>query len=76
MKKVMQFVKKETVLTISWIAAVVSAFFVPPGPGYLDYIDLRSLGILWSLMIIMEGLKENGFFSRIGSALLKRTHRA
>lgn len=76
MKQILRFIKKETVLTIAWAAAIISAFFVPPDPGYLDYIDLRSLGILWSLMVIMEGLKENGFFSRIGSAVLKKTHRA
>jgi len=72
---IFQFIKKETILTISWVAAMVSSFFVPPGPEYLRYIDFRSLGILWSLMIVMEGLKKIGFFSHIGERLLKRTHK-
>ena len=62
-QKIFQFIIKETIFTIAWIAAIVSAFFIPPNPDYGNYIDFRSLGILWSLMIIMEGLKEIGFFN-------------
>ena len=76
MKKVLQFLKKETVLSIAWAAAIISAFWVPPSADYISYIDFRSLGILWSLMVVMEGLKVNGFFSNIGTALLKKTHKA
>ena len=71
--KVFDFIKKETVLTVAWILAVVSAFFIPPSAEYLGYIDFRSLGILWSLMVVMEGLKEIGLFNYIGNQLLKRT---
>ena len=73
--KILQFLKKETVLTIAWIAAVVSMFFVPPGAEYVGYIDFRSLGILWSLMVIMEGLKKIGLFRYVGQWLLQRTRR-
>lgn len=74
-RKIVQFLKKETVLTIAWIAAVVSMFFVPPGAEYVGYIDFRSLGILWSLMVIMEGLKKIGLFRYVGQWLLQRTRR-
>lgn len=72
-EKVLDFIKKETVLTIAWILAIVSAFFIPPNLQYLGYIDFRSLGILWSLMVVMEGLKKIGVFDHIGNQLLKRT---
>ena len=74
-EKILQFLKKETVLVIAWAAAVVSMFFIPPDETYVDYIDFRSLGILWSLMVIMEGLKKIGFFQNVGQWLLKKTHR-
>lgn len=74
MNKVIAFVKKETVLTVAWILAVISAFFVHPGKGYIGYIDFKSLGILWSLMIIMEGLKQIGFFDKVGQKLLRRAN--
>ncbi len=73
MKQVIAFLKKETVLTIAWLLALASMAFVPVSKAYLDYIDWRSLGILWGLMVIMKGLQNIGFFSRIGMALLKRT---
>lgn len=73
MERIKAFVKKETVLTIATILAIVSAFFVHPGKKYIEYIDWRTLGILLSLMIIMEGFKRTGLFDRIGEKLLKHT---
>lgn len=73
MKQAVAFVKKETVLTIATVLAIISAFFVHPGREYLDYIDWRTLGILLSLMIIMEGFKRTGLFDTIGEKLLKHT---
>ncbi len=73
MQKVKEFWKKETVLSISFLLAVVSTFFVPPSLGYLSYIDFRVLGILLSLMIIMVGFQINGAFDQVGNYLLKKT---
>lgn len=73
MKRVVSFIKKETVLLAAWVLALISAFFVTPSAAYLDYIDFRSLGILWSLMVIMQGLKQNGVFSFVGTRLLAKT---
>lgn len=73
MRKVVDFCKKEIVLVAAFVLAVISCFFVKPSWAYIDYIDWRVLGILLSLMIVMEGLKENGLFASIGNALLKKT---
>lgn len=75
MKRVVTFIKKETVLLAAWVLALISAFFVTPSGAYLDYIDFRSLGILWSLMVIMQGLKQNGVFSLVGMRLLAKTRK-
>lgn len=72
-KRILNFVKKETVLIIAAILAAVSAFLVPPSAAYLDYIDWRVLGILLALMTVMAGLQKNGIFDRIGIWLLQRT---
>ena len=73
MKKFIELVRKETVLVIAWVLAIISAFFVKPNIKYIDYIDFRTLGILWSLMVIMEWLSCNGLFEKIGYKLLKKT---
>lgn len=75
MGKMLRIIKKDTVLVISWVLAVVSAFFVMPDKTYAEYIDWRSLGILWSLMIITQGYMENGVFEKIGHSLLLRTRK-
>lgn len=38
-EKIIAFVKKETVLVVAAILAVISAFFVHPDQAYIDYID-------------------------------------
>lgn len=44
MGKIVSFVKKESVLCISILAAVISMFIVRPDSGYAGYIDFRTLG--------------------------------
>lgn len=73
LQKIIDFIKKETVLTIATVLAVVSAFWVHPGRQYVDYIDWRVLGILLSLMLIVAGFQSNGLFDAIGSRLLAKT---
>lgn len=60
----------DPVLLAAWMLAAVSAFFVHPDKDYISYIDWRSLCILWSLMVIIQGLKENSVFERIAEKLL------
>ncbi len=67
---VLRFVKSEAVLCAAWILAVVSMFFVHPDREYFSYIDWRSLGILWSLMVIMNVFRQNGFFDFLAQKLL------
>lgn len=76
MKKVIGFVKKEAVLCISALAAVISMFFVPPSAAYLDYIDFSVLAILFCLMIVVAGFISQNLFGVISNGLLKRTSNA
>lgn len=66
------FLKKDVVLCAALLLAVISAFFVHPSIAYLSYIDFRVLGILLSLMLVMECYKANGVFARIGRSLISR----
>ena len=54
-KKIGEFVRKETVLTVALLLAVISAFIVPPDSAYVDYIDFRTLAILFCLMTVVAG---------------------
>lgn len=72
MRKCIAFVKKETVLSIALILAVISSLIILPDAEYLDYIDFRTLGILFSLMAVMAGLQKIGVFGRIAGKLLEK----
>lgn len=72
MKKTIEFIKKEAVLCAALFLAVISMFFVFPDREYAGYIDFRTLGILFSLMTVMEGLKSIGVFRFTAEGLLKR----
>lgn len=63
MEKLKKFLRTEAVLVISSIAAIITAFFVPPSVEYLNYIDFKVLSILFCLMVIVAGLKDIGLFN-------------
>ena len=71
--RVITFIKKETVLVAAFLLAAISSFWVKPDAEYIGYMDWRTLGILFCLMTIMEGLQKTGFFQKIGIKLLEKT---
>jgi len=72
MKKIVDFIKAEVVLTVAVCLAVASMFFVAPSAAYADYMNWHVLSLLFCLMIVMEGLKRLGVFSGIASVLMRK----
>ncbi|MGN0398591.1 MAG: SLC13 family permease [Blautia sp.] len=71
-KKIRDFIKRETVLDISFLLALGSCFLIHPDKQYAGYIDTGTLIVLFCLMAVVAGMKELGMFQRIGEALLER----
>lgn len=67
-----EFCKKETVFVVAVVLAVISAFLVPPSKAYVDYIDFRVLALLFCLMLIVAGVKEQGIFRLLGEYLITK----
>ena len=74
-QKILEFMKKEVVLVVATVLAILSAFIVPPTSAYWDYIDWHVLELLLCLMTVMAGLQKCGLFDWLGEALLKKTDR-
>ena len=72
--KIKNWCKREPVLLIALLLAVVSAFFVPPDRGYLGYVDFRTLAILFCLMAVMAALQQSGVFKLLAEKLLLKVH--
>lgn len=66
---IIQFMKKEAVLCISAVLAVASVFLVKPDREYIGYINFRVLGLLFSLMAVVAGLKSLKVFDIIARKL-------
>ena len=69
---IIHWIKKDVILMISWILAILFMVVVPPDKQYLEYIDWKTLGLLFSLMAVMAGLKEMGVFQTLGKRLLSK----
>lgn len=72
MSAIRSFVRREPVLLIAAVAALISCFFVPPDADYIAYLDLRTLALLFCLMIVVAGLRQAGLFSRLAHRLCER----
>lgn len=71
MKKIADFIKNETVLSVAVILAVFSAFFVRPDREYLNYIDFRTLSLLFCLMAVIGGMRENKVFDYLAFRMFR-----
>lgn len=74
LQKIREFVKKEVVLCAAFLLAGISALLVHPDSAYIDYIDFRTLGILFCLMCVMAGLQKIGVFQYVAKKLLTFVH--
>ena len=72
MATIRSFVKREPVLLIAALAALVSCFLVPPDGRYIDYIDFRTLALLYCLMTVVAGLRQGGLFAHLAHVLCRR----
>ena len=72
MATIRSFVRREPVLLIAALAALVSCFLVPPDGAYIDYIDFRTLALLYCLMTVVAGLRQAGLFAHLAHVLCRR----
>ncbi len=72
MKQIIEFTKKETVLMIACVLAIISAFIIKPDAEYIGYIDFRTLGILFCLMAVVAGMGRIGIFELLSQKLLEK----
>ncbi len=62
MKKVLGFLKKEPMLTVSVLAAAAAMIITPPSQKLLADIDWRTLGTLFMMLTVLEGFKKENIF--------------
>lgn len=70
LKRIKNFIAKETVLCVAAVCAIATMFIVPPDREYLHYIDFRVLCLLLCLMAVVAGMKAIGLFQWLTYQLL------
>lgn len=58
MKKLLHYLKKEMMLTLSLLAAGIAMLITPPTKALLTEIDWRTLGTLLMMLCVLEGFKQ------------------
>ena len=71
--KCISFFKKNTVMCIAALLAILTAFFVHPDKTYLGYFDLRTLTCLFLTLAVICALKDISFFSIVAQRIVVTT---
>lgn len=69
MKAFAEFIKREFLLVIAGLAALISCLLVPV-TNYINYIDTDTIGLLFCLMIAVAGFRESNLLAALSRKLL------
>ncbi len=73
-QKIFIWCKKEIVFCVTFLLALISAFFVKPDAKYISYIDFGTLLTLFSLMAVVAGWRRTGLFDALGKTVCRKVH--
>ncbi|MCQ2480001.1 MAG: hypothetical protein MJ120_05110 [Clostridia bacterium] len=62
MQKIIALFKKDIMLSVSILAAIIALFITPPSKALLYDIDWRTLATLFMMLTVLEGFKKENIF--------------
>ena len=68
------FVRKNIVLVIACIAAVLTCFIVPPDDAYLGYVDVKTIACLFSILAVVGAMRNLGMFQYAARKIILGFH--
>ena len=66
-----RFAKKNVVMVVALIAALITCFVVPPDKAYLDYFDVKTLTCLFCVLAVVCALKNIHFFYMLAKRIVQ-----
>ena len=72
MKTVSLFLRKNVVMFVALVAAVVTSFIVPPDEAYVGYFDFKTLTCLFCVLAVVCALKNIKFFYILSERIVER----
>lgn len=70
-KKIGGFCKKNAVMVIAFIVALITSFIVPVDKEYLGYFDFKTLSCLFCVLAVVCALKNINFFYMLAHKVVK-----
>jgi len=71
--QLLRFFKKNTVLCVAFLAAVITTCLVPPDKAWLGYFDLRTLSCLFLTLAVVCALRDIKFFTILARRIVEAT---
>ena len=71
MKAISNFIRKNVVMTVALVAAVITAIFVPPDKAYIEYFDFKTLSCLFCVLAVVCAFKNINFFYILAKNVVK-----
>ena len=71
-EKMRNFIRREAVFCVALVLSLATAIVNPPSAAWLEAMDWKTLGTLFCLMGVSEGLKDSGIFAAASRALAHR----
>ena len=70
-KRIIDFLKKNIVMTVAFSAAAITSIVVPVDKEYLGYFDLKTLTCLFSVLAVVCALKNIRFFYTLAQTIVQ-----
>ena len=71
--KLSYFVRKNAVLCITAVLALVTCFIIPPDGEYIGYFDFKTLACLFATLAVIGALRNISFFTILARSIVKKT---
>lgn len=68
---ILSFTKKNAVMLIALIAALITMIFIPPDSEYLSYFDFKTLTCLFCTLLVICALKNIRFFYMLAHKIVQ-----
>ena len=69
--KLIRFLKKNTVMVVAFVAAVITCIFVPVDKEYIEYFDFKTLTCLFCVLAVVCALRNIRFFYTLAKAIVQ-----
>ncbi len=70
MKKLITFFKENPITDVILIMAIITCFFVHPSKDYINYFDFKTLGCLYTIIVVIQCLKNSNFFQYLSRKII------